>query len=157
MMSDEASGSNGSATLRPSKPSQFSPPGNLLDLTPDNRSLWLKTRISKWVNDEISGSWPGRIPLKQFFNGTDTAYHIGQDGIKITWIGFPNRVGNHPNRLQRRLILPGSPKRLVTMRRRDGRPQIRPVTSRMSTWSGLWSGTMRRISSELHSPAKAQK
>ncbi|EON68667.1 hypothetical protein W97_07925 [Coniosporium apollinis CBS 100218] len=92
MVSKEASGSNGSATLRPSKLSQFSPPGNLLDLTLDNRSPWSNIKISEWVNDEMSGRRPGRIPLKQFFNGTDTAYHIGQDGIKIMWIGFPNRI-----------------------------------------------------------------
>ncbi|KAJ9662005.1 hypothetical protein H2201_006294 [Coniosporium apollinis] len=91
-MSAEASVSNGRATLPPSRLSQFSPPANLPDLTPENKSLWSKTRISKWVNDEIAGRRPGQIPLKQFFNGTDTAYHIGQDGVKITWTGFPNKI-----------------------------------------------------------------
>ena len=44
------------------------------------------------MNDEIAGKVPGRTPLKQFFNGTVTAYEVGQAGVKIVWNGFPNRV-----------------------------------------------------------------
>ena len=75
-----------------SKLPEFSPPGNLPDLTQENKSLWSKTRISQWIDDEIAGRQPGRTPLKQFFNGTTTAYQTGQNGVEITWNGFPNKI-----------------------------------------------------------------
>jgi hypothetical protein len=49
------------------------------------------------MNDEIAGDVEGpynkkRDPLKQFFNGTLTAYDTEQDPTPITWIAFPNQV-----------------------------------------------------------------
>ncbi len=71
---------------------EFSAPGNIDELTPANRSLWSREFISRWMNDEIEGNHPGRTPLTQFFNGTVTAYEVGQAGVNIVWNGFPNRV-----------------------------------------------------------------
>lgn len=71
---------------------EFSPPGNLDELTPANRTRWSRDFISKWMDDEIEGNQSGREPLPQFFNGTITAYEIDQAGVNIVWKGFPNRV-----------------------------------------------------------------
>ena len=75
----------------------FHPPGNLDDLTPQNRKIWSSRYISKWMDDEIAGNEPGpcnttRTPLSQFFNPTKTPYDQSQTPGTVKWIGFPHRV-----------------------------------------------------------------
>jgi hypothetical protein len=69
----------------------FSPPGNLDDLTPENKTRWSRDFISKSMNSEIQGLTGGE-PLTQYFNGTVTPFEVNQTGVDITWIGFPNKV-----------------------------------------------------------------
>jgi hypothetical protein len=75
----------------------FSPPGNINELTPENKAIWSKKFISQWMNDEIAGNEEGpwgikRTPLQQFFNGTITAYETTQEPTAIQWIAFPKKV-----------------------------------------------------------------
>jgi hypothetical protein len=75
---------------------EFSPPGNLSDLTDSNKQLWSDKFISQRINDEIAGNVEGpyqkRDPLTQFFNGTIVPYDTTQQPTGITWIAFPNQV-----------------------------------------------------------------
>ena len=75
----------------------FNPPGNLGDLTPQNREVWSRKYISQWMDDEIAGNEQGpcgtqRTPLSQFFNPTKTPYDQSQTPTRVEWIGFPHRV-----------------------------------------------------------------
>ena len=79
----------------PQKLQQFSPPAYLTDIKPENVKAWSDT-ISGWMDDEIAGRVPGRSPLKQFFNGTETAYVQSADHVNITWFGFPKKVNRPP-------------------------------------------------------------
>ena len=72
----------------------FAPPGNLNELTSENKQTWSSQYISKWMNDEIAGNNPGRSPLSQFFNGTVTPFDVSQSPARIQWIAFPNKVSN---------------------------------------------------------------
>ena len=74
-----------------SKLKVFSPPGNIDDLSDANRAGWSEA-VSSWMSNEITGRTAGRTPLKQFFDGTVTAYRQAQQGVKITWTGFPKRA-----------------------------------------------------------------
>lgn len=87
----------------------FSPPAELQDLSPENQLEWSEKYISRWMEDEIEGNVPGRSPLRQFFNGTKTAYDQSQQGIQITWAAFPKRVSDTPPCvvLQWKQITPG--------------------------------------------------
>jgi hypothetical protein len=77
---------------------QFSPPAYLTDIKQENAKAWSDT-ISGWMDDEIAGHVPGRTPLKQFFNGTVTAYDQSADHVNITWFGFPKKVTKFRKRL----------------------------------------------------------
>ncbi|KAK6352358.1 hypothetical protein TWF730_009187 [Orbilia blumenaviensis] len=77
-----------------------SPPGNLDDLTPENRKLWSDLKISKWMEDEINATGENaegpcgqpRTKLSQFFDGTITPFEAGQDGATVTWTAFPGII-----------------------------------------------------------------
>ncbi|KAL4860699.1 hypothetical protein BDV12DRAFT_204774 [Aspergillus spectabilis] len=71
---------------------RLSAPGHLQDLTTPNEIIWSEQNISQWLDDEIEGNVLGRTPLRQFFNGTKTAYDQDQPGVAITWTAFPRRV-----------------------------------------------------------------
>lgn len=84
-------------SLKDSTITQFSPPGNLPDLTPDNRTLWSKNFISQWMSDEIAGNVTDpygqpRTPLAQFFNPQFTSYDVGQAPARIQWTAFPHKA-----------------------------------------------------------------
>ncbi|GME26684.1 putative alpha-galactosidase B [Neofusicoccum parvum] len=74
----------------------FSPPGNLSELTEENRELWSKQFISYWMDGEISADpsivSPGRTPLSQFFNGTVDPFDTTQRPQAVTWNAFPKLV-----------------------------------------------------------------
>ena len=72
---------------------EHAPPGNLQDLTPENRKKWSDEFVSVWMNNEIQGKEDGREPLSQFFNGRDTPFDRTQQPATITWIAFPKLVG----------------------------------------------------------------
>ncbi|KIW87786.1 uncharacterized protein Z519_11760 [Cladophialophora bantiana CBS 173.52] len=69
----------------------FSSPGNVDDLSPQNRAGW-SALMSGWIDLEIQRGTGSGSPLTQFFNGTVTAYNQNQAGATITWTGFPNKV-----------------------------------------------------------------
>lgn len=74
---------------------EFSPPGNLPELTKEHRELWSKNYISYWIDGEISADQqvaPGRTPLYQFFNGTKTPYDRSKGPAIVTWPAFPKKV-----------------------------------------------------------------
>lgn len=78
---------------------QFAPPGNLPDLTPENKAIWSQHFISQWMSDEIAGNETDpygqpRTPLTQFFNPQITAYDVGQSPTRIQWTAFPHKVGS---------------------------------------------------------------
>ena len=83
-----AMSSSGDSVLK-----EHSPPGNLQDLTPENRKKWSDEFVSMWMDNEIQGKEDGREPLSQFFNGTKTPFDRTQKPATITWIAFPKLVG----------------------------------------------------------------
>lgn len=141
-------------SLRASTIPEFSPPGNLNDLTPTNRSKWSKG-ISQLMNNEINRS---SKPLTQFFNGTVTPYEVDQTGVHITWNGFPNKVIRKPALVGCLLVtLYSSLSNTRALMSNAGRLQMPVAMARTSTWSGLWSKTAKRISSAQHSLVKDQR
>ncbi len=83
----------------------YSPPGNLSDLTVENRQEWSKLYIAHWIQSEIHAVDPetGKSPLEgpngiirtqllQFFDGTVTPFDVDQTPVPITWTAFPNLV-----------------------------------------------------------------
>lgn len=70
------------------------PPGNLPDLTPENRKLWCKNYISKWMTGEINADSdvvsPGRTKLTQFFNACEQPGDY--ETAAVTWVAFPKLV-----------------------------------------------------------------
>lgn len=83
-----------------SKLPRFSPPGNLDDLTEENKNEWSSKYISQWINDEIEGNVADREPLPQFFNGTVTPYDQSQKPLEISWNAFPAKVPQPTSSLQ---------------------------------------------------------
>ena len=127
---------------------EFSPPGNIDELTVENKSLWSRDCISKWMDDEIAGNVSDeRTPLSQFFNGTLTAYDIDQAGVDIAWVGFPNRVYRYGFVHSILLTLYSSLSSMAKMMRSGGLQQTQAETSRMSIWNGLSSVITTRTSS----------
>ena len=72
---------------------EHAPPGDLQDLTPENRKKWSDDFVSLWMDNEIQGKEDGRGPLTQFFNGCNTPFDRTQKPATITWIAFPKLVG----------------------------------------------------------------
>jgi hypothetical protein len=74
----------------------FSPPANLPEFSADTRKIWSSDYISYWMTGEINADGnvvgPGRTKLKQYFNGTATAYDTQQSGQAVTWNAFPKLV-----------------------------------------------------------------
>ncbi|KAL8724855.1 MAG: hypothetical protein Q9166_007709 [cf. Caloplaca sp. 2 TL-2023] len=68
------------------------PPGDLSDLTPENRKAWSDDFVSYWMDNEIAGKEQGREPLSQFFNGCKTPFDQSQKPATITWTAFPKQI-----------------------------------------------------------------
>lgn len=75
---------------------EFSPPADLPEFNSDTRKIWSTDYISYWMNGEINADrdvvGAGRTKLKQYFNGTVTAYDTQQSGQAVTWNAFPKLV-----------------------------------------------------------------
>lgn len=84
---------------------EFDPPGfpYVDEIRSQNKIAWSKTRISDWMQNEITAKnddgtplqGPNgiiRTPLDQFFNGTVTPFNTGQAPDPIHWTAFPKRV-----------------------------------------------------------------
>lgn len=92
-------------SLKASVLTEFDPPGfpYVDDLQPQNKITWSRTRVSDWMQNEITATNDdgtplqgpngiNRTPLDQFFNGTVTAFETGQKADPIHWAAFPKRV-----------------------------------------------------------------
>ncbi|KZZ88757.1 hypothetical protein AAL_07958 [Moelleriella libera RCEF 2490] len=70
------------------------PPGNLDDLTDENKTTWSKCFISHWIEGEISADSrvveDGRTPLTQFFE----SFNAGSEPILVTWNAFPKLISD---------------------------------------------------------------
>ena len=71
-------------------------PGNLDDLTLENRKLCSSQFMNYWMQGEIDANHNvvshGRKPLTQYFNGTLTPFETTQKPQPVTWIVFPKTV-----------------------------------------------------------------
>jgi hypothetical protein len=72
------------------------PPGNLADLTDENKKLWCKNYISRWMTGEIEADPDvvdaGRTKLTQFFNICENPGDYAK--ADVTWVAFPRLVQN---------------------------------------------------------------
>ncbi|KAE8399527.1 hypothetical protein BDV37DRAFT_287549 [Aspergillus pseudonomiae] len=77
-------------------PTRHEPPGNLSDLTGDNKDKWSKDYISHWMQGEIKADprvvGAGRTPLTQFFDGTVTPFNQQDKPLPVEWNAFPNLI-----------------------------------------------------------------
>lgn len=76
----------------------YDPPGNLPDMNPQTRKVWSQ-QIKGWMDDEINPDpqerkVTGRTPLKQYFDGTVTAFDRSQQPVTVPWNAFPKLVCN---------------------------------------------------------------
>jgi hypothetical protein len=82
--------------LLPQTLPDFSPPGDLKEFNAETAKFWSDKCISYWMTGEITADpnvvTAGRTPLKQFFNGTVTAFEQSQQPTAITWDAFPKLV-----------------------------------------------------------------
>ncbi|GKZ38164.1 hypothetical protein AbraIFM66950_010159 [Aspergillus brasiliensis] len=72
------------------------PPGNLPDLSEENKNLWSQNYISYWMKGEIDADpnvvGKGRTPLTQFFDGTVTPFNQQDPPRVVEWNAFPKLI-----------------------------------------------------------------
>jgi hypothetical protein len=113
---------------------RFNPPAFLKDLKTEQALQEWSDQLSLWMDDEIAGEPRGRTPLKQFFNGTKTAFDQTADPVNITWIGFPKLVCHELESIN--LDIADQITRCKAMTRIDGKKPTRVEMFRTSILSG---------------------